>query len=96
MNHQVVMVTLGVYTLLLMDDTILLATSRERLEKKFKVVQNFCTEYGMTINITKTKFMIINGSIDEKSDIVSEDITVQHTSSYIYLGTPIYNRRWQL
>ena len=34
----------SLYTLLLMDDTILLATSRERLEKKFKVVQTFCTE----------------------------------------------------
>ena len=71
----------GLHTLLLMDDTILLATSRERLEKKFKVVQPFCTEYGMAINIKKTKFMITNGSIDEKSDIVSDDTTVQHTSS---------------
>ena len=32
--------------------------------------------------------MIINGSKLEKSDIVSEDINVQHTFSYIYLGSP--------
>ena len=35
----------GLHTLLLIDNAILLATTREQLEKKFKVVQKFCREY---------------------------------------------------
>ena len=77
------------HALLLMDDTILLATTRERLEKKFKIVLEFCKEYGMKINLKKTKFMVINGDLHDKSDIISEALTVQHVFSYIYLGSPI-------
>ena len=76
------------HALLLMDDTILLATTRERLEKKFKIVQEFCKEYGMKINLKKSKFMVINCDL-HKSDIMSEALTVQHVCSYIYLGSPI-------
>ena len=36
-----------------MDDIILLATTHERLEKKFKIVQEFRKEYGMKINLKK-------------------------------------------
>lgn len=79
----------NLHTLLLMDDTVLLATNRKRLKTKFEIVQNFCNEYGMTINIKKTKFMVINGDLYDKNDIFSEGIHVQHTYDYIYLGSPI-------
>ena len=38
----------SLHTLLLMDDTVLLATSRESLIKKFQIVKLFCKRYGMS------------------------------------------------
>ena len=37
--------------LLIMDDNALLATIREQLIRKFKIVHGFCLEYGMVITI---------------------------------------------
>ena len=52
--------TAGVHILMLMDDTILLSTSKSCLTKKLKKCQEFCKAYGMSINEKKTKFMVIN------------------------------------
>ena len=74
------------HALLLMDDTVLLATSRERLIQKFKIVQEFCTMYGMSINISKTKFMVINNDMNDKIPIILGGLTVKYCSTYVYLG----------
>ena len=75
--------------LLLMDDTVLLATSRKELSKKFQIVCNFCQSHGMKINCKKTKLMVINKSENDKILISNDSIRVKYTSAYIYLGTPI-------
>ena len=49
------------HCLLLMDDTIILATSRDRLKEKVEILLQFCHESGMVINQEKTKSMVING-----------------------------------
>ena len=36
------------HSLLLMDDTVFLAASRQKWIKKFQIVQQFCKEYGMS------------------------------------------------
>ena len=41
------------HCLLLMDDTILLATSRDQCIKKVEVLRNFCNQSGMVINQSK-------------------------------------------
>ena len=75
----------SLHTLLLMDDTVLLATSRESLIKKFQIIQLFCKRYGMSLNVKKTKFMVINNTPDDKVPIISEDFIVEYCSSYLYL-----------
>ena len=45
-----------IHILVLMDDTVLLATSRENMIKKITLLHNYCKEYGMKINQSKTKF----------------------------------------
>ena len=42
------------HVLLLMDDTVILATSREKCLKKLEAVLNFCDEHGMEINEKKS------------------------------------------
>ena len=49
----------SLHILLLMDDAILLATSKDSMCKKLKIVQSYCEIYGMTMNMKKTKFMVI-------------------------------------
>ena len=68
--------------LLLMDDTVLLATSRKADTK----VQNSARIYGMSINISKTKFMVINNDENDKATILSNGLSVKYCPVYIYLG----------
>ena len=66
----------GVHILMLIDDTILLSTSKACLIRKFKKCQEFCKEYGMSIN--EKKFMVINNDVSDKEDILSEGIKVKY------------------
>ena len=57
------------HALLLMDDTVILSTTREGCEQKIKVLKDFCDQYGMEINEKKTKFMVINGDESDRKEI---------------------------
>ena len=46
-----------IHCLLLMDDTVLLATTREECRRKVRILYDFCQRSGMEMNQTKTKFM---------------------------------------
>ena len=74
------------HLLMLMDDTVIFATSREKLEKKLEILNEYCSEYGMIVNESKTEFMVINGTANDRRDIVMSDLTVKHCTSYVYLG----------
>ena len=43
------------HVLILMDDTVLLSTSREKMISKLSLLKRFCDEYGMKVNESKTK-----------------------------------------
>ena len=42
----------------------------------------------MKINVSKTKFMVINGSAEDKQDLVVQEMCIKICSHYIYLGSP--------
>ena len=77
---------------MLMDDTIILATTRERCIKKVKTLLDYCGEYGMIINEKKTKFMVIGKLVGTIGPLVvtSSDqnhiYKIEHCESYTYLG----------
>ena len=75
------------HILMLMDDTVLLATSREQMINKIKILNAYCKTYGMVINLVKTNFMVINGSAEDRRDIHVDDLTIRHTQQYVYLGS---------
>ena len=77
-----------IHALMLMDDTVLLASTREKLIEKFTVLMDFCKKYGMFINEVKTQMMVINGTKIDRHPFTVYNITVKHTTSYIYLGSP--------
>ena len=77
---------------MLMDDTVILATTRERCKEKVKTLLDYCGEYGMIINEKKTKFMVIGKHVGTIGPLVvtSSDqnhiCKIEHCESYTYLG----------
>ena len=76
----------ALHALLLMDDTVLLATNRDMCINKFKVVTQYCEEFGMSINAKKTKFFVMNAVENDKNPIVVNNIKVCYSPKYLYLG----------
>ena len=78
---------LDVHALMLMDDTVLLASTRERIIEKLEVFMKFCEKYGLVVNELKTQMMVINGVAADCQDFVVSGVVVKHTTFYIYLGS---------
>ena len=76
------------HVLIFMDDTVLLSTSRNGILTKLSILNEFCITYGMKINISKTKFMVINGSNEDKRDLIVQEMCVKLCKYYVYLGSP--------
>ena len=75
------------HALLLMDDTVILATSREKCEQKLKTLLEFCEQSGMQLNERKTKLMVINGTEADRHPLESNtDANIESTKHYVYLG----------
>ena len=96
LNVMVIMMkTLGndsflrdLHMMVLMDDTVLVASSKEQIIKKFEVLMKFCEQYGMEVNEIKTKLMVVNGNQKDREEFLCMGLTVKHAKSYIYLGSP--------
>ena len=84
-----------IHALLLMDDTVLLSTTREGSLKKLEILINFCAQSGMEINEKKTEFMVINGDEIDKQDMVVQNLRVKNCQKYTYLGV-IFNQDGKL
>ena len=80
----------SLHSLMLMDDTAILASSRAVMKKRIEGLIDFCRKYEMVINEGKTKLMVINGNKDDRMEIItSNGIVIRHTDTYVYLGSPI-------
>ena len=75
------------HSLVLMDDTVILATTRETAQQKMEVLLEFCNASGMVLNGNKTKFMVINGTDKDRRSFMVKDKKIQNCDSYIYLGS---------
>ena len=74
------------HLLLLMDDTVVFASSREAMTSKLNLLKNCTENIGMRINAGKSKFICVNG---DTHPFTIDDMYIEHTRSYVYLGTPI-------
>ena len=75
------------HVLMLMDDTVILATSRRKLEEKLNILWEYCDTHGMLVNTDKTKFMVICGDDHDKLPIDRPNNHIQHCDEYVHLGT---------
>ena len=71
-----------------MDDTAILATSREKLQQKYETLLDFCREFGMEINEGKSNLMVINGSEQDRMPLLGGERPINHSERYTYLGIP--------
>ena len=75
------------HILLHADDSLILATSKDSLIRKFKKLDEYCLENNIKLQLSKCCFLAINS--DEKSDIVLERGTICNESEFVYLGSII-------
>ena len=75
------------HMLLLMDDTVIMASSREACMIKMKAVLKYCEEYGMELNTKKTKFFVINANNEDKISMKIDEKEISYCTEYFYLGS---------
>ena len=76
------------HVLVLMDDTVLLATTRRGMLSKISLLHQYCTEYGMVVNQSKTKFFVTNGTKTDSEPLKVNDLIIEKCDEYVYLGSP--------
>ena len=79
----------NLHSLLFMDDTVILATSRASMEKKLRILHHAARDISMSMHPTKSQFMTVNVNDNEAFEI--ENVRICHTMSYTYLGSSISN-----
>lgn len=75
------------HTLLLMDDMVILATSKEMCVRKLTAVLDYCQEHGMVLNEKKTKLMVVQGTEEDRLPLTVRNIKIDCVHKYLYLGT---------
>ena len=71
------------------DDLVLLALDEGTPQELVNVLSKYCHEWGLTINLRKTKIIIFNKSgrtLATKNPIILDGKPIESTSSYCYLG----------
>ena len=53
---------------------------------KITILYEFGHEYGMKVNLAKTKFFVINGVAGDADPLRVNDLIAEHCNSYVYLG----------
>ena len=70
-----------------MDDTVVLATSREAMKGKLRLLHREAESIGMEIHPQKSKYMVVNSK--ENRPFKLHHVSISHTDEYVYLGTPV-------
>ena len=74
------------------DDLVLLALDRISLEKQISILEDYCNDWGLEINDSKTKYMIFNGrkrSIQNPAPPTINGAELEQVTNYCYLGIKI-------
>ena len=82
---------LKIYVLLYADDTIVLSESAAELQKALNAVYDYCNNWKLTVNISKTKVIIFsNGKVTQFPAFLFGHDIVEVVSDYVYLGVKFY------
>jgi Reverse transcriptase (RNA-dependent DNA polymerase) len=75
------------------DDTIVMADSLDGLQTLMDRITQYSQQYGLNINVQKTKQMIISKKPINGAHLYISGIRIERVKQYCYLGT-IINEQW--
>jgi hypothetical protein len=78
--------------LLYADDIVLMARSPHDLENQVRILKDFCSNMGMTVNTDNSKVMITNSNKIPYDTFVYENDNLKELISYKYLGIDIHHK----
>ena len=80
-------VFLRLHVLLYADDTIVLAETPEQLQKALNAVSDYCSQWNLTVNTSKTKIVIFSrGKVRRYPDFLFGSDKLDVVDEYVYLG----------
>ena len=68
---------------------VILTRCPSDLDKKLRLLKDFCSTMGMIVNTDKTKVMIIKSKKDTYANFMYDNSNLEEVSSYKYLGIDI-------
>lgn len=73
------------------DDLVILALNPKSLQSQLKIIEDYCSKWGLEINISKTKYLVMNSrqSSSSSHDNIVPTLNgrpIERVSSYCYLG----------
>jgi hypothetical protein len=74
------------------DDIILMERSPHDLENQLRILKDFFSNMGMTVNTDKNKVMIIKSNKIPYDTLVYENNNLEEVTSYKYLGIDIHHK----
>ena len=78
------------HCLLHADDTVVISTDRELFIRKCNLMLRYFDENRLSLNLSKSPYMIINGKDDNlKCDLELDSGKFEYSSEYVYLGVVI-------
>ena len=85
------------YSLLHADDTLLLSETEEDMQRALDATLKYCIQKRMTINVSKTKYMICSrGRIGKQSTLYIIRTAIERVDKFCYLGVMLkYNNTFQ-
>jgi hypothetical protein len=75
------------------NDTVIFADSLNSLQQLINKVNEVSERFGLQVNITKTKFMIISKNKVRDAQLLINNTPVDRVKQYNYLGTTV-NEQW--
>jgi hypothetical protein len=80
-------------TLLFADDQVLIADTKDNLQKAAHKLNRLITDYGLKISVQKTKSMAFKGRDPVRNKIVIDNKIIEKLKSSNYLGNMISYER---
>lgn len=75
------------------DDTVIMAGDLNGLQQLMNRVYSVSLEYGLDINVNKTKYMVISKSQIPQEHLTLNQLQIERVGKYTYLGTTL-NDQW--
>ena len=90
---------INLFILMYADDTVLIAESPEGLQNMLNALNNYCTEWNLTVNVQKTKIMVFRngGNIRGNENWTYQGEEIEIVQQFSYLGMNFnYNGKFNL